>query len=68
MMICPSCGGVLELVTDGAVAVPFAPAFQRRDEPIPIRLVARSFVACTACEYCAQVSHARAVFDNQDSI
>ena len=49
---CPLCGGVLELVTDGTVEVPYAPAFHRRDAPIPTQLVARPFWACTACEHC----------------
>jgi hypothetical protein len=51
-MTCPRCGGELERVTDGAVAVQFAPAFHNRALPIPIRLVERPFLACTACEYC----------------
>jgi hypothetical protein len=46
---------VLELVTDGTIEVPFAPAFHRRDLPIPTREVARPFMACTACEYCEQI-------------
>ena len=58
-MTCPACGGVLELVADGAIAIPFAPAFHRRGDPIPIRLVPRPFVACTACEHCEPITHTR---------
>jgi hypothetical protein len=59
---CPACGGRLELVMDGEIAIPFAPAFQRRDAEIEIRLVARPFLACTACEHCEQhhITHKRA--------
>ncbi len=56
MTTCPECGGVVELVTDGAIEVPYAPAFHRRDQPTPTRLMARPFWACTACEHCAQAT------------
>jgi len=55
-MRCPLCGGTLELVTDGGmIAIPYAPAFQVRNAPIEIRMVPRPFIACTECEYCAQI-------------
>jgi hypothetical protein len=52
---CPRCGGTVTLVTDGAVGVPVAPAFQRRSAAIPIRWLPRPFVACSTCEYCAEL-------------
>jgi hypothetical protein len=55
-MTCPACGGELERVDDGEMLIPFAPAFHRRDWPIPMKLVARPFWACTACEHCAQLT------------
>jgi hypothetical protein len=55
MIACPACGGVLERVTDGEIAIAFAPAFHRRDQPIPYKLVARPFLACSACEHCEPI-------------
>ena len=49
---CPECGGTLQRITDGLVAVPFGEAFHTRGTKIPIRLVPRPFLACSACEYC----------------
>jgi hypothetical protein len=56
VIACPACGGVLELVTDGEMAIPFALAFQRRDAPVEIRLVPRPFLACSECEHCEAAS------------
>ena len=52
-MTCPKCGSVVELVTDGAIEVPYViGGFQRRDQPLPTQLVSRPFWACTGCEHC----------------
>jgi hypothetical protein len=49
---CPSCGGVLEAITDALVGVLMAPAFLVRGRIEPtIELRPRTVVACTECEY-----------------
>jgi hypothetical protein len=55
-LVCPSCGGSLELVTDGAVErVYVAGGFQVIGRELPRRVEALPFLACSACEYCALV-------------
>ena len=49
---CPECGGPLQRIADGLVAVPYAPTFHVRGAKLPIRLVARPFLACSMCEFC----------------
>lgn len=52
---CPQCGGVLELVLDGEVAVPVHPGYHVQGSPLPYRMEQRPFAACSACEFCIEV-------------
>lgn len=59
MPACPSCGGAMELVKaseGGQVEESYFPKYPLRDAPLPRRLRAASFWACTGCEYCEEVS------------
>ena len=53
-MTCPLCAGQLQLVVDGYVGVvvfdPALPCPHLREA-----LVARPFLACSACEHCAEL-------------
>jgi len=50
-MICPLCGGVLELVPDAVVGVRTFPRYYVRGRELPIVETQRPVLACTSCEY-----------------
>lgn len=53
---CPQCGGRLQLVLDGQVGVPYVqPYFTVGQSAIEYRMEDRPFVACSSCEFCAEV-------------
>jgi hypothetical protein len=53
---CPHCGSTLQLVTDGLVGEPYAPAyFIRHRSKIETRWKPAPFFACTGCEFCVEI-------------
>jgi len=54
---CPLCGGVVQVVLDGLVSRLTAPGFfiVGRDELV-YRLHPAPFAACSACEFCVEVT------------
>jgi hypothetical protein len=55
-LTCPECGGLLALVTDGAIGRLVAPPFfiVGTSRLVEVRVPA-PFVACTACEFCLEI-------------
>lgn len=56
---CPWCGGVLQYVAhpDGYIVEHVFAAFMRPGQAFASRVRLAPFLACTACEYCAEVAY-----------
>jgi hypothetical protein len=54
---CPECGGVVVLVTDGLVGRLMAPPFFIRGRSeLTYEMHPAPFAACTACEFCLEIT------------
>ena len=54
---CPECKtGHLEIVPDGLVGRVYHPGYHVAGTELPRRFEAKPFAACTACEFCLELS------------
>lgn len=55
-MPCPECGGLLDIVEDGAIGEEVIQnGCQVADRPLPFRIRPAVFAACNACEFLIEV-------------